>query len=396
MEVRCQVIRPKDARQYRQRSISVLPRVDTAQSSTTSGHVEDQETSAARSRPEMTLSPNAHERLAAAKRAQDELNDRVRAEVLVMRERQYEELRTVRQLRESAAREKREREELLHQQRMNEIEQMMLERETGRIMEEEERNAEVSRTEAIRDAMREYMIRYTESKKDRRLAQYLETRAIVAEARLQAQKDIGEAQLQAQKDAEERERIRRERLRECAVCMEEDDMSSMIQAPCEHWFCLEDLHNAFLNALDSRRPFRCCQQEIPVDLSPTLSENFQERYRLMMLELTTPNPVYCSNRACGIFLPPAWYRGPDVAACRTCGYTTCRMCRNAAHDGVCQQDVGIQQVISLATRSGWRSCPTCNNMVERRSGCDHMTCICGGEFCYVCGSVWGHCREHHY
>ncbi|KAI1129450.1 hypothetical protein F5Y10DRAFT_238273 [Nemania abortiva] len=114
----------------------------------------------------------------------------------------------------------------------------------------------------------------------------------------------------------------------------------------------------------------------------------------MILELRTPNPVYCSNRACGVFVPPAQYQGPDTAACRVCGSVTCRICRNAAHAGICPQDVGMQQAVSLATRNGWRSCPRCNNMVERRSGCDHMTCRCGGQFCYICGSVWGACREH--
>lgn len=109
----------------------------------------------------------------------------------------------------------------------------------------------------------------------------------------------------------------------------------------------------------------------------------------MMLELATPHPLYCSNRACGVFVPLAQYQGPDEAVCRAC--TTCRMCRSATHDGICPQDVGVQQAVTLAQRNGWRSCPRCNNMVEKRSGCEHMTCRCGGEFCYVCGSVCGQC-----
>ncbi|KAI0542647.1 hypothetical protein GGR58DRAFT_451363 [Xylaria digitata] len=391
MEVKCQVIRPKDARQYRQRSVSVLPRADPTQRSAASRYVEYPEASAApRPPPELVLSPNTYERLAAAKRAQDEFIDHVRAEALAMRERQYEELGTIRRFRESAAREKQEREEALRQQQMDDFEQIMLEFETRRAIEEEERIAEAVRREAIRDSIRESMARMRDEAARQR---QLEEDRILAE-HMEAEARIEEAQIQAQQEAEERERIRRERLRECAVCMEEDDMGSMIQAPCAHWYCHEDLQTAFQNALDSRQPFRCCLQEIPVDLCPTITEDFRERYRLMILELTTPNPVYCSNRACGVFIPPVQYQGPDIAVCRACESATCRICRNAIHVGICPQDVGMQQVVSLATRNGWRSCPSCNNMVEKRSGCNHMTCRCGGEFCYICGGVWGACRRH--
>ncbi|KAI0814061.1 hypothetical protein GGR55DRAFT_687061 [Xylaria sp. FL0064] len=219
----------------------------------------------------------------------------------------------MRQLRKSAARENREREETQRRQQMCDLERAIRELETGRVIEEERS------TEAVR----------------------------------------------RKEEADEREFIHQGRLRECAVCTEENDMDYMIQAPCMHWYCREDLQS-----------------------------KFSRRYRLMVLESTTPNPVYCSNRASGVFVPPAQYQGPNTAACRACGSMTCRMCRNAAHDGVCPQDVGLQQAVSLAARKGWRTCPSCNSMVEKRLGCNHITCRCGGQFCYVCGGVWGACREH--
>ena len=42
-------------------------------------------------------------------------------------------------------------------------------------------------------------------------------------------------------EQEEVERIRQERLRECAVCMDEADIDQMVQLPCTHWYCIEDL-----------------------------------------------------------------------------------------------------------------------------------------------------------
>jgi len=32
-------------------------------------------------------------------------------------------------------------------------------------------------------------------------------------------------------------------------------------------------------------------------------------------------------------------------------------------------------------------CPGCGSRVEKSDGCDHMTCLCGCEFCFECGSM---------
>ena len=40
-----------------------------------------------------------------------------------------------------------------------------------------------------------------------------------------------------------------------------------------------------------------------------------------------------------------------------------------------------------------QSCPGCNMLVERSSGCDHMTCRCRQEFCFGCGEPWPKNRD---
>lgn len=197
-------------------------------------------------------------------------------------------------------------------------------------------------------------------------------------------------------EAVEAERIRRERERECAVCMDRHDMDFMIKVPCPHWYCPEDLSDAFQNALDSRRPFQCCGQEVPISLLPAnlLQLDFIVRYDLLLLELATPNRTYCSNRNCGSFVPPTQYRGPDVALCLACGYNTCRHC-NAPHhpERDCPEDEATQQALYLGAARGWRRCPGCRNLVERIDGCNHMTCQCRREFCYVCVAIWRTCSH---
>lgn len=48
-------------------------------------------------------------------------------------------------------------------------------------------------------------------------------------------------------------------------------------------------------------------------------------------------------------------------------------------------DKGIEQLMEA---NGWRRCPQCGVCVERTTGCNHIVCVCGGEFCYQCGERW--------
>lgn len=40
-----------------------------------------------------------------------------------------------------------------------------------------------------------------------------------------------------------------------------------------------------------------------------------------------------------------------------------------------------------------RKCPKCVHWIEKSSGCNHMTCKCGYEFCYSCGKSYGKCEH---
>mmetsp|Transcript_27991 Transcript_27991/g.41416 ORF Transcript_27991/g.41416 Transcript_27991/m.41416 type:complete len:106 (-) Transcript_27991:39-356(-) len=35
-----------------------------------------------------------------------------------------------------------------------------------------------------------------------------------------------------------------------------------------------------------------------------------------------------------------------------------------------------------------RCCPGCTIRVQRSDGCNHMTCLCGMQWCYVCECRW--------
>ncbi|KAF9957290.1 hypothetical protein BGZ72_001976 [Mortierella alpina] len=56
---------------------------------------------------------------------------------------------------------------------------------------------------------------------------------------------------------------------------------------------------------------------------------------------------------------------------------------------VAELDLAASRLIS---EKGWRVCDRCGAVVERVSGCVHMTCLCRNEFCYTCMKVWQTCN----
>jgi hypothetical protein len=51
----------------------------------------------------------------------------------------------------------------------------------------------------------------------------------------------------------------------------------------------------------------------------------------------------------------------------------------------------MNAMLDLAETEGWRRCYNCRSLVEKTSGCRHMTCTCKAQFCYTCGSKWKTC-----
>jgi hypothetical protein len=47
--------------------------------------------------------------------------------------------------------------------------------------------------------------------------------------------------------------------------------------------------------------------------------------------------------------------------------------------------------LKQAEEEGWQRCFNCHAMVERKEGCNHMTCRCQAEFCIVCAKEWKTC-----
>ncbi|MFH4975761.1 hypothetical protein AB6A40_002470 [Gnathostoma spinigerum] len=87
-----------------------------------------------------------------------------------------------------------------------------------------------------------------------------------------------------------------------------------------------------------------------------------------------------------------------IVACK-CGHSHCVMCKRTWHWPLsCNLAERYNDVLESYGESmvharrkkivGLRRCPSCRSFFERSYGCNHITCACSYEFCYVCGGKW--------
>ncbi|RMZ13379.1 hypothetical protein D0862_02334 [Hortaea werneckii] len=183
----------------------------------------------------------------------------------------------------------------------------------------------------------------------------------------------------------------------CIACGDDKDFFHVARVPCKnkHEYCRECLAELFRLSLtdESLFPPRCDGAEIPLNyvrifLPPDLAKNFEVKYP----ELCTANRVYCHDPSCAAWIPKSLINDDrNISTCPTCDKTTCAMCKAPSHSGDCPEDEALQQLINIANAEEWQRCSECKRFVELDTGCNHISCRCGFQFCYVCGARWKTC-----
>merc|ERR1712185_757560 len=136
--------------------------------------------------------------------------------------------------------------------------------------------------------------------------------------------------------------------------------------------------------------------------------------------------MYCPNLKCGVLIildtllsledvkamRHGWHTDVDVSddaadsfalnsshiGCPRCHQAICFKCRAEWHEGMtCHQyqflaKKVVDDVTQLCRDMKWMRCFHCGHVIEKKAGCNHITCICGSSFCYMCGGKWGECK----
>ncbi|KAI1176213.1 hypothetical protein F4777DRAFT_547510 [Nemania sp. FL0916] len=184
---------------------------------------------------------------------------------------------------------------------------------------------------------------------------------------------------------------------ECVSCLDDFDPKDTVRAPC-HNYCNPCFQRLIESACKNEQhwPPKCCLNAIPHNtIIANVDEQQRQDYRARAREWNVPiaERIYCSEPNCSEFIRPEYIIAAQGVARCTAGHYTCIVCRNARHEGDgCPQDRDLQRTNALAEAEGWKRCYGCHAYVEHREACQHMTCRCGAEFCYVCGARWQTCR----
>ncbi|KAJ3547549.1 hypothetical protein NMY22_g1599 [Coprinellus aureogranulatus] len=171
---------------------------------------------------------------------------------------------------------------------------------------------------------------------------------------------------------------------DCVGCDTKLRPAEAILTLCNHnWCtsCLRSLIEVYLRD-ETLHPLRCCKN--PFD-PPLITSRLSSYRRLLDQYNAKRAEILGSSEAQPIGLP-------DIL-CARCGSSTCSTCKNHTHEGdQCKQNEAVDQLRALARESGWQTCPGCNTIVDLHHGCNHMTCTCRSEFCFVCGVPWKDCE----
>ncbi|KAM0445474.1 hypothetical protein ACHAQK_001683 [Fusarium lateritium] len=175
---------------------------------------------------------------------------------------------------------------------------------------------------------------------------------------------------------------------DCLICTE----PANVRVPCGCDYCLSCLRIAIRNGLRSQEEFppRCCKPFDEAAVALARSPPLIHLFRQMQEEADTPihDRLYCHDGHCAAFIPPGCN-----GACLFCDHKTCVECFEEAHPGrPCEEGDAEEDVWATMDENKTVNCPGCGRMIELMEACNHITCICREQFCYICGKLWLSCH----
>ncbi|KAL4461453.1 hypothetical protein ABPG74_016077 [Tetrahymena malaccensis] len=201
----------------------------------------------------------------------------------------------------------------------------------------------------------------------------------------------------------------KKKVQNCDICVEEMNANTFQALGCKdkyHKKCLEEYFKVeiYQKKLPIKCPNHLCQYSIqPSEIKQILEKQDYEKYEQFQLEnyidfnksqvfqrCLTPNCEYLFIKEIEI----------DKFNCPTCYQEYCLVCQCKYHTSQSCKEYQMaenlkkldEQFDNLVKDKKYKQCSKCQMYVEKNQGCNHMTCRCKYEFCYVCGGPYNQCE----
>ncbi|KAI3414557.1 uncharacterized protein J3R85_016200 [Psidium guajava] len=194
----------------------------------------------------------------------------------------------------------------------------------------------------------------------------------------------------------------------CPICMEEKSSKEMFRGLCcTHSFCMECMGKYVASKVKENEPtVTCPDTKCKSVLEPhvcraILPPEVLDRWENVLCDslILGFQKSYCPFKDCSAMLVDDGGEVVTMSECPSCRRLFCSQCKVSWHAGMDREEFQMlkrgardedldKMMTKLAESNGWRRCPNCKFYVEKVYGCLHISCRCGHEFCYGCGSNW--------
>ena len=191
---------------------------------------------------------------------------------------------------------------------------------------------------------------------------------------------------------------------QCAVCYTDYTLEELVRLECGHAYCRDCIHTWIqVSVIDGELQPRCphppCRKVMSEDfIQDTVQESVWDkylRYKIIQQVDRNPDARWCPEcdgaavyrmKLCGVFKT-------EKAQCTECEQIWCFKCLGMVHEGPCAESHLPEEFTDWKTGKLVKRCPTCDRFVQKQDGCNHMTCVCGYQWCWICGGKY---TKNHY
>jgi hypothetical protein len=187
----------------------------------------------------------------------------------------------------------------------------------------------------------------------------------------------------------------------CLACFSQYSTEFAIECKCQicldcftEWIITNNKDTKYLNEEFYTCPNYNCKKKIDKEwiIENIGSENINKLNEILFQKYltTTSDVLKCPREGCNY--AGIYNKNCNDYECSECDYKWCNKTDYNLLSSIFKKDIIkdfiVNDLSDFYVKMISRPCYHCGKYVSKTSGCDHITCVCKGEFCYMCLGNW--------